>query len=310
MIHIRLLDEDSGRQRGTLTHIKNLLKQSSLPKNPKDNMKAAEDFLLKVLSSYIVAAGKEILRSRAVDTVQELADEIVSMYTRVLSTPSRNDTSDGVFNYACELITLGMLWDHYHDAVREGDGNRVLLTWKFLLIVYKAADRTNYSKEAAILLAQHKYLFSERKACQLLYSRFVNTQGRRGCNVPCDLHNEHLNRRLKTVLRNLASNLQTGAILRAAKSIGVVNSVCEQFEVMTSKKKPATGHHATPSTKKDVRLVVNCLEEEPRVLSPLSNRSHASFDIKQSLLEKYDKDEVESWMIGMIGTHVLRTQSY
>ena len=36
-------------------------------------------------------------------------------------------------------------------------------------------------------------------------SRFVNTQGRRGCNVPCDLHIEHLNRRLKGIIKNMGS---------------------------------------------------------------------------------------------------------
>ena len=80
-------------------------------------------------------------------TVEVLAEEIVNKYTRVLSTPSTSETSDQVLNYVCELITLGMLWHHYHDAVCEGDGNRVLLTWKFLLIVFKAAKEPTTAKK-------------------------------------------------------------------------------------------------------------------------------------------------------------------
>ena len=41
---------------------------------------------------------------------------------------------------------------------------------------------------------QEKYLFSERLRKQLIWSRFVNTHGREGYNIPLDLHLEHLNR--------------------------------------------------------------------------------------------------------------------
>ena len=44
---------------------------------------------------------------------------------------------------------------------------------------------------------QHQYLFSERKAAQLVWDRFLNTQGRPGCNIPADLYMEHLNKRFK-----------------------------------------------------------------------------------------------------------------
>jgi len=54
----------------------------------------------------------------------------------------------------------------------------------------------NYAKEAVDLLLSQKYLLSERKAAQLLWSRTVNTTGPAGCNIPRDLHLEDLNRRL------------------------------------------------------------------------------------------------------------------
>ena len=185
----------------------NLIKATSVPKDPKDNVKAAEDFFMKVLTAYVIAAANAIMRDDTTLSIDELAQQITDKYVRVLSTPLDVDVSDQVTTYSSEVITLGLLWHNYHDAIREGDGHRVLLVWKFLLIVFKAANRTNYSKEAAILLSQFYHLLSERKAEELLYSRFVNTQGRLGCNIPCDLHLEHLNRRLKTVLQNLRSNL-------------------------------------------------------------------------------------------------------
>lgn len=126
----------------------------------------------------------------------------------------QTEPTDYVLTYSSEVITLGILSEVYHDAIREGDGKRLLKIWKFLLIVFDATNRINYRKEAILLLLQYYCLFSEQKREQLLYSsRFISTHRRVGCNIPCDLHLEHLNRRLKTALCNLWSNIQTGSIL-------------------------------------------------------------------------------------------------
>ena len=73
-------------------------------------------------------------------------------------------------------------------------------------------------------------VFSPRKAGQLLWSRCVNTHGITGCNNPCDLHQEHLNHRLKGVLQGLGANITTGAIVRAGKSLAIVDKICCSFE--------------------------------------------------------------------------------
>lgn len=63
-----------------------------------------------------------------------------------------------------------------------------------------------YSLEAAKLLLGTLTL-SPQQSAQLQWSRFVNTHGREGCNIPMDLHLEHLNRLFKTVLAGLHSNI-------------------------------------------------------------------------------------------------------
>jgi len=40
--------------------------------------------------------------------------------------------------YAAELLSLGLLWHAFHDAVREGDGERILRHWKFMLVIFKS----------------------------------------------------------------------------------------------------------------------------------------------------------------------------
>lgn len=62
------------------------------------------------------------MKTSTVVTVEELAQLIVNKYVRLLSTPSGTDASDRVFTYSSEVITLGLLWEDFHDAIREGDG--------------------------------------------------------------------------------------------------------------------------------------------------------------------------------------------
>ena len=78
------------------------------------------------------------------------------------------------------------------------------------------------------------YVFSERQKMQLLWSRCVNTRGHKGTNIPCDLYIEHLNRRLKTVVRGMGSNVSPAKIQRAGKTLQPIQNVCEQFEKETA----------------------------------------------------------------------------
>ena len=83
----------------------------------------------------------------------------------------------------------------FMDATREGDGERIIRCWRYLLLLFKLDKRTNYSVEAFNLLAQYEFFFTPRMKAQLMWSRTVNMHGRAGKNISCDLH---LNREIKT----------------------------------------------------------------------------------------------------------------
>lgn len=57
-----------------------------------------------------------------------------------------------------------------------------------------------------------------------------NTKGGIGRNIPCDLHNEHVNKLLKEVIANMGSNLMEAALQRAARSIGAIQAICQHFD--------------------------------------------------------------------------------
>ena len=167
----------------------------------------------------------------------------------LLGNTKSNTSEDLVYSYVREVITLGMIWFNFYDAIKEGDGERVLTIWKYLMVIFQQTNHRNY--EAALLLIGYNFTSSEKVAAQLLTSRFVNTKGDEGCNMPCDLHLEHLNRRLKGTISRMESNVQPSSIKRAAKAIGVVDEIRRSFSDELSVQ-AASDIHRKPSYTKDL----------------------------------------------------------
>ena len=260
--------------------LRNLINRSGVPTNPEKNMKAAEDFLLLLLHAHIVAAAEK-LSDYNFESVDEVAKSIINTH---LLLPSSTSVEDGVMSYARELLTLGLIWLQFYDAVKEGDGDRIL---KIMIPLFKASNHTNYLKEAVNLVLQAK-TFSERKAGQLLWSRCINTQGRIGHNLPCDLYQEHLNHCLKGTLCSLGANITPQAIVRAGQSLAIVDRICSNFEVQTSTVTKDSGVHHTPAFGKDLNKFVSVLKEED-ILEPKLARCHDTFSMKKGLLQSFEE---------------------
>lgn len=185
-----------------------------------------------------------------------------------------------------------LLWHGFHDAVKEGDGDRIVLYWKVLLPVFQQSGHYNYAKEAFMLLAQ-THMLSERKVMELKWSRTVNTTGRTGCNIPCDLHMEHLNHRLKSMLGNIAPNANSQAIEKVAKSLGVVNDVCKNFEkeVDARVNKPFTSYS---SFSKDLKKMSDLLQQD-EVFSIHEGRTLSNYN-NQLFLASLKWTNISSWV--------------
>lgn len=268
--------------------LRNLIHRTNVPTTPDKNMNAAEDFLLLMLHAHTVAGAKTIQALNPVESVQDLAKLILANYTHFprFSSGDLEPNIDKVHLYATELLTLSLMWHCFHDAIREGDGERIIRCWRFFLVLFKSTNHRNYAKEAVNLLVQY-YTLSDRQKAQLLWSRCINTRGYAGTNIPCDLHMEHLNRQLKSVVRGMGANVNAAAIERAGKSIAVVHHVCQLFE-----QHPRSDHHPIPSFGEDFNKVLKELEEE-NVFMTLSERQHKSFKFTSGVMEKFTMKELQ-----------------
>ena len=111
--------------------LKNLINRTAVPSDPAHNMKAAEDFLLLVLHAHVVSAAHVLLSHGISPSVSELSKAIVSTYLQVPQSATQMASEDGIYIYALEVFSLGMLWHAFHDAIKEGDGERVMCYGSF-----------------------------------------------------------------------------------------------------------------------------------------------------------------------------------
>jgi len=204
----RLYTKKSSRDKGTLYQLRNLINHTAIKSDPSKNMKATEDFLTVELHGYIVAGATKLIEDELsrVFTCRDVAKCLVRKWIKITLSSSSTETpaSDGTdYSYALDIMSLGLLWHGFHDAVREGDGDRII---RFLMPVVKLTGHRNYALEAFKLLTQTMVMsgYPDR----LPWGRTVNTVGRPGHNIACDLHMEHLNRRLKSMMENLGSNIK------------------------------------------------------------------------------------------------------
>lgn len=156
----------------------------------------------------------------------------MSQYLRRHNLPSAASTSqaDHVLEYAKETMSLGMLMLEFKDAIMEGDDNRVLHCWRYFFLLLRATGHKNYSFEALNLLSQYYYTFPPQLA--VLWGRFINTHGKIGKNISCDLHMEHLNRMCKDAVNHLGDNETPKLIVRIGKALSPLTEILKQFDLL------------------------------------------------------------------------------
>lgn len=183
------------------------------------------------------------------------------------------DCGDHVYNYARVLCHFGSLVLEFKDGWAEGDGERVFRCWRLLMPHFVTTGRTKYSLEALRLQMQVKAVVSPQLAHQLMWDRFVNTHGRAGMNIPCDLYNEHVNKLLKHIIGSMGSNLTEASLHRAARSVTTLESICKTFDRQSG---VCTHAHSTRCDKQDVSKVLNTVLRR-ELLEVIPGRSHSAF---------------------------------
>ena len=131
---------------------------------------------------------------------------------------------------------------------------------------------------------------------QLTWGRFVNAQGGKGKNIPCDLHNEHVNRVFKEVVANMGSNFTQESSTRVARCVTSLDTLTELFDEQCAVPKESSSH-TTKSDNEDVLKVCQEVMKNNIVEKQEENRKHSSHPkISCDPLGSLDRNKMEKWM--------------
>ena len=235
------------------------------------------------------------IESAAMKIVEEYVDIQYPVIREKKSSAKKEVEEDRVKEYGKEVLTLGCFYLEYRDAIREGDGVRVLRCWKFLLLYCRATGHSNYANEALNILLQHEFILPPRLSEQLLYSRFVNTAGLPGKNIAADLHLEHLNRLCKDSIKNLGANKTPRAFLRIGKSAQPISEIVANFYYSAGMER-GSGAHTHRSQAEDMEKIIHALRRR-KVFSRKEARKHNSFGtIRCNLFRKIKAKKFDEWL--------------
>ena len=155
---------------GTLYQLRNLINRRNVTAHPTSRVSACEDFFLHVVEVHVMSAymaefkmssvdadpspaiftpssaKDDTLHRRRVllDAIQKVLDKHVEFSLQEQeSTGEEEDRTekDYVQEYAREVLTLGLLYMEFADAIREGNGERIIRCWRYLLLLFKATNR-------------------------------------------------------------------------------------------------------------------------------------------------------------------------
>ncbi|XP_072182209.1 uncharacterized protein [Diadema setosum] len=179
------------------------------------------------------------------------------------------------FEYTKAVLFHGLGEMVRYDAIREGDGNRILAHWRFDMLRFYANQHLKYLTEGHHLLMDVNGALSPRLAYQLTWNRTVNIQGGSGRNVSMDLEMETLNKDFKKFMKSAVGIQIDHAIHRYNQTVGLKACVAKFFDRKGSgkedKKSAKSSQDKDTITLAEMLLNEGCLEE-------VVGRGHAGFE--------------------------------
>ena len=280
--------------------------------DPKKDLQACQSFLSVVLEAMILAVFvttsnieslefadiRTVLKRDLPATSKERMDCLTQLASNVVDTIvlCPNDSlrtthhHDDLNSYSSKVLGMGLLAWGMEDAIREGDGGRMIRLWKFLLVLFKQAGKNKYALEAMHLLSDVKIALNEKQAHELTWNRTCNPRGRVDGNKPLDLHLEHMNRTFKDDISSFSPRLTESSVQKTAHASPVVEACIAQVDKQLNIIQDS-GYHVVPSDSMDRQTIYQQLMAT-KACKHIPGRQYAHFKgISSHLYSEIRQDE-------------------
>lgn len=209
----------------------------------------------------------------------------------------KKKTSDDVYNYNCSLLTDCFLFFNFLDAIKEGDGNRLMRQYKYYMLSCKADGEHSikYSLECLYQFFLVYSILSPRDSERFVWNRSVNNQGKKGTNIPLDESTEHSNNFVKQSIKNLGPNLTEAAISRICRAESLTSSILENLDE-SIKRHAKSQKHSHGSRDKDLNELIK-RAEEMKVFKEDPGRSYTHFsNFQRDRLKNLNASDLYKWI--------------
>ena len=202
---------------------------------------------------------------------------------------------DGILNYTKLSLALGLLRLNHTDAIRMGDGQRIVDINMYLYMLYKQNNCPKYAYGILETLAQANVLLSERLAYQLIWNRTVNHQGKADTNHPNDLDLEHQNKLFKDQIHSYRGVFTEKSIARVSRSVVSTDKILKSYDSSMKVFRPS-GKHKTANTEDDIEIILKHLLER-KVFDYTPGRCHTQFrTVKSNPFGSLDGEKLRDWI--------------
>lgn len=270
----------SVREVGTLKYFRERIMRHNVYSDIKKDVDGFQDFFLSVGRAYLVAAftqyfgmdsttnqatehipPQDMTRANQVEYFEQTFGSFVDRYVLHDNLEEiQSDPEDKVMNYGLSVIEFVVLVMQMIDTVHEGDGKRLIVIVKYLLLMFKA--KSNYSKyaiETMRFITQVKCTLTAQMAARVINDRFVNPSGKPGHNMETDIAMEHTIKGTKVLINGMGANKTQKAVKRATSSLGGVRCICHSYD-KNSDITPNSTAHSRKTAKADGLCMVQDLK--------------------------------------------------
>lgn len=217
--------------------------------------------------------------------------------SRPVSPQKETKKGDDVFNYNCSLLTDTFLFFNFLDAIKEGDGERILRQYKYIMLYCKAdgAHSTKYSLECLYQFFLVYAVLSPRDSERFTWNRSVNNTGKRGGNIPLDEDTEHSNNFTKQGIKNLGPNITEKAVSRLSKAESSSRLILVNLDSSINRMSKS-GQHSQGSTARDLdELVKRAVQFS--IFTELEGRTYRHFcNFQRDKLEDLNGSVLYQWI--------------
>lgn len=194
-------------------------------------------------------------------------------------------------------MTDSFLFFNFLDAIKEGDGARVMRQYKHIMLYCKAdgSHSTKYALECLYEFFLIYVLLSSTDSERLTWNRTVNNTSKKGTDIPTDEDTEHRNNFIKQGIQNLGPNVTENAVSQLSYSGSPTTSTLRNLDE-TIKRMLWSGKHSAGSLERDLNELAKTAVEFD-IFSEIEGRSYKQFNcFQRDRLENLNASSLYQWI--------------